>query len=334
MRVRTVVLLVSCVGSLCIGLGAWSAAVSAEGLPVSSVSAALPVAGDLVPSGAEVLLGGEGAWEAREASLSSPEAASQREQSRTEYEGIGGPEAIALAESKFGIENPGWTPPGSGEGGQITKYIGEDAAQERTAGGQHVLLASSVPLRSAVGSGQLAPVSLGLVDRGGSFVPANPLVPVSISTSASGGVTFPLGLNVAPVQAASGEASVVVGDRVVYPSTAKDTSFMVEPTPAGAEVSWELLSQSSSGENSLAFSLPEGATLQLSSKVHGGAEVVREGEALFVLPPAFAKEADGSVLPVSYTVHGDVLTTHVNLEGSVAFPVMVDPLIEGNYGMG
>ncbi len=214
----------------------------------------------------------------------------------------------------------------------MVKYLGEGSAEEVLPGGGHALLASSVPLRSSVGSGVLAPVSLGLEERGGVYQPVNPLVPVSIAASAAGGVSLPLEVSVAPVQAAGGEPARVVGDQVVYPGTAPDTDFMAEPVPFGVEVSWQLLSQSSPQDNALRFSLPAGASLRMSATAQGAVEVVREGEALYVLPPARAVEADGVGLPVSYSVSENIVSTHVDLGGSVDFPVLVDPLVEGKWG--
>jgi RHS repeat-associated protein len=291
----------------------------------------LAAGGSLVAPDVELLAGAEAAGEAREAQLDSPEAVAERERSRTQYEGIGGGEAVALAERVFDIGRPSWSPPG-GEAGQITKYLGAGMAQERTPGGTSLLLQSSIPLRSAVGSGQLEPVSLALGEAQGEYRPANPLVPVAISKSAAGGVSLPLEVSVAPARTGGSEASSLVGDRVVYPGTAPDTDFMVEPAPAGVETSWQLLSQASSEDNALEFRLPAGASLRLSASVPRGAEVVREGQPLALIPPAYAVEADGSTLPVSYAVSGTTLTTHVDLSGSVAFPVMVDPLIVGYDG--
>src|SRR6202035_2772727 len=118
---------------------------------------------------------------------------------------------------------------------------------------------------------------------------------------------------------------------------ARDTDFIVEPLPAGVEASWQLRSQNSPSENSLVFTLPAGASLRLNPVVQDEAEVVEEGRMLLLIPPALAREADGSSLPVSYSVNGNILTTHVNLSGSVAFPVLVDPVIAegfGTYGVG
>jgi hypothetical protein len=161
----------------------------------------------------------------------SPEAVAEREASRTAYVGLSGEAVVGLAERVFGVERPGWVEPGTQDGGRLTSYLGEHDAVETSSSGTHLLVASSVPLRSAVGSGRLEPVSLALVDHGGSFAPANPFAPVSFSKEASDGVGFPLGLRVAPVVVAGGEPARTTGDRVVYPNAAPDTDFMAEALP-------------------------------------------------------------------------------------------------------
>jgi RHS repeat-associated protein len=286
----------------------------------------------LVVPDAELLLEGEQGMAVRAARLSSPEAVAERERSRTAYAGLGASAAVQLAEQVFEVQRPSYTPPGEEGGAHIATYLSQHAAQQSLPSGQRLLLTSTIPLRSTIGSGQLAPVSLSLDEGAAAYAPANPLVPVSISKTAAGGVSFPYEVSVAPVQSASAEASVVTGDHVVFPNTAPDTDFMVEPSPAGAELSWQLRSEGSPADNALRFTLPAGDTLRMSTTVPGAAEVVREGQAVFVMPPAMATDAQGVPLQVTYAVSGDVLDTHVDLGESVAYPVMVDPLIVGFYG--
>jgi RHS repeat-associated protein len=281
-------------------------------------------------------VGGQGIVAAAEAKRANPEAVAEREASRTRFAGLKRDGAVALAEKTFGIQHPSWISPASDGTGHITKYVNDTSAVEQTASGKHLLVSSTVPLRSAIGTGRLEPTSLALQEKEGAQVPANPLVPISISKAPSGGVSLPLSISVAPEQAAAPEASVVVGDRVVYPGTATDTDYMAEPVPGGVETSWQLLSQASPQDNGLRFSLPAGASLQLSKAILGAAEIVSEGQALAVILPATAIEADGSHLSVSYSVSGDTLMTHVDLGGSIVFPVLVDPLIGivvGSYGI-
>jgi RHS repeat-associated protein len=269
---------------------------------------------------------------AEEARRASPEAVTERAVSRTEYEDVHREAAVALAEHDFGIGRPSWTSPEGQGSGHITKYVGNSSAVETLPNGKHVFVESTIPLLSNVGSGQSAPTSLSLRDNGESYDPSNPLVPISISKVPSGGVSLPLGISVVPTEALAPEGSVVAGNKVVYPGTAPDTDFMVEPLPGGVEASWQLRSEASPQENSLRFALPAGVSLRLSTTVPGGAELVSEGQVLATIPPATAVQADGSPLAVSYTVNGDVLTTHVDLSGSVAFPVLLDPVVLGTFG--
>jgi hypothetical protein len=303
---------------------------------VAAVSAE-EVLGQGGPSGGveSPLIGGaRQSAEERAVWLSTPEALAEDARSRTAFVGYKRGEAVALAKQVFGLAMPRWTPPQDQGSGYITSYVGENMADEVLPDGRHVLVDSSVPLRSAQGSGQLKPVVLGLGSTASGYVPANPLVPLVIGKSAAEGVAFQFGLRMTPTAHAAPESAEVVGNSVFYPGTAKDTDFMLEPRPMGVEASWQLLSAESPSENSLSFTLPAGAELKLSKAVEGAAEVTLEGQQLMMIPQAFATEANGTSLPVSYSVNGSTLTTHADLEGNVDYPVDVDPVIWEKYGGG
>jgi RHS repeat-associated protein len=242
--------------------------------------------------------------------------------------------AVSLAERDFHIQVPAWSPPGSEPGVRIERYLSSTVAAEKLPGGHHGLVSSTIPLRVDDGSG-MAPTSLSLHVAGEAYVPTNPVVPVAISQHASGGVAFPQGVSVSPVSASDGEGAVVVGNRVVFTNEGLDTDLMVEPRPAGADISWQLRSERSPQVDALAFHLPRGDRLAPSTVVPGAIEVLQEGKPeLRVLPPA-AQGADGESIPASYSLAGDVMTTHVDLSGTVAFPVLVDPevrTLKGEYG--
>ena len=264
-----------------------------------------------------------------------PEQLSTDAASRLAFAGLGGDAAVALAKRDFHIETPTWAAPGSESGSHITQYLGSSAASEERPGGEHVLVQSTLPLQTENGSGAMVPVSVTLHEAGGAYVPANPLVPISISKTAASGVSFlSSGIGVVPVSASAGEAAVVVGNRLMWTNTATDTDFISEPLPGGigVEDSWQLRSQSSPRDNSLAFRLPPGASLRTSTTVPGGAEVEIEGRPLLLIPPASAHGADGRSIPVSYSASGNVLTTHVDLSGNIDFPALVDPEVIGYYG--
>ncbi len=253
--------------------------------------------------------------------------------SRTRFQGLGRAGAISLARQDFHIERPSWTSPASGNGVQLGRYLGQHAVVEKLRDGKHAVLSSTIPLQADNGSG-LAPTSLALHEAQGDYVPSNPVVPVTISKRASGGIAFPAGLSVTPVSAAAIEAPAVEGDSVMFANTAKDTDLIAEPRPSGAEMSWQLRSQESPRSQSLAFHLPPDAMLRWSASTPGGVEVVGSGHEILLVPPAVAHDAQGNVVPASYSLSGDILTTHVDLSGNVAFPVLVDPTLVfyGYYG--
>jgi len=254
--------------------------------------------------------------------------------SRTAFSNLARPAAVALAKRTFQTERPAWSPAGSESGTRVTRYLGTYTASEERPGGRNELVQSTVPLQVEASPGHKTPVSLTLRDQGSTFVPANAVVPISIAKDVASGVSFDSGVTVAPAAANASEAPEVVGDQVMFANTAKDTDFMVEPLPGGtgAELSWQLRSQDSPQENALVFALPLGASLQMSAQIPGGAEVRQGDQTLLTILPASARGADGTPLPVTYTVSGDTLVTHIDLSGNVDFPVLVDPEILGNYG--
>ncbi|MHB8241067.1 MAG: hypothetical protein ACYDHN_03660 [Solirubrobacteraceae bacterium] len=251
--------------------------------------------------------------------------------SRTAYEHLGKAEAVSLAARTFQIARPVWQQPGGEGEGTVVSYVNNLAAVEKTPGGGQVVVASTVPLRVNNGSG-LAPTSLALKEEGSVLLPENPVVPVAISKQASGGVTFPEGLQITPVGAGEPEGSAVVGDRVVFANVARDTDLISQPSPGGAEMSWQLRSQASPSDERLLFHLPTGVVLQASSAVPGAVEVVAEGKRVLLVAPPVAQDAEGHSVPVSYNVEGSTLDVHVDLSEPIHFPVLVDPVFEGEYG--
>jgi YD repeat-containing protein len=267
--------------------------------------------------------------------VTTPAQAAIDARSRTAYAALDQSAATSLAERTFHLRTPSWTAPGTERGSRITRYLSDYTAREERLGGKHVVVQSTIPLRMQAPDGQQVPVSTTLRSDGDAFTPASPLVPFSISKNLGRGVLFSSsGISVAPLASAASEAPVVVGNRVMWTNTALDTDFIAEPLPGGTGVedSWQLRAQRSPSENSLVFTLPPGAKLVMSATARGAAEVRREGRALLTIPTANALSADGAPVPVSYSVDGDTLTTHVDLGGNVDFPVLVDPEIIADYG--
>jgi YD repeat-containing protein len=266
--------------------------------------------------------------------LPSPEQANLDASSRLAYAGLGRGPAIALAERSFHIETPSWTAPGSETGSRIAQYLSPHSAREERPNGREALVQSTLPLQVEKTSGTMTPVSTTLHLENGAYVPASPLVPLSISKDVTTGASFlSSGISVAPTSGAA-EEPVVVGNRVMWANTETDTDFISEPMPGGIgiEDSWQLRSQNSPQEEALVFSLSPGASLQMSATVPGAAEVSIEGRPLLFIPPASAVGAAGEAIPVTYAVKNATLTLHVALGDDVDYPVMVDPEVIGYYG--
>jgi hypothetical protein len=197
------------------------------------------------------------------------------EASRLKFARLGSRAAVEVAECAFYVEAPAVPMPGSEPGSSLGSYLGSDAVDERLPGGQRVLTASTFPLRVDTPSG-LQPTSFRLRNTGGAFVPANPVVPVSIGTSASDGVAFENGISVTPVGAAQAEAPVLAGDQVVFPNVGTDTDLMAGARPYGAEISWLLRSEHSPSDESLR-SISSGLTLQQLASACGVSSVELAG---------------------------------------------------------
>jgi hypothetical protein len=79
-------------------------------------------------------------------------------------------------------------------------------------------------------------------------------------------------------------------------------------------------------EFSYQVSLKPGQTLEL---VYGGAAILNaDGSTFVAIGEAWAKDANGSDVPTSYSVDGDTLTQTVahDASGDVAYPVVADPI--------
>jgi hypothetical protein len=168
--------------------------------------------------------------------VQSPEQLSADAQSRLAFTGMGREAAVTLAKRSFDIGRQGWLPPGSEAGTHVTRYLSLYTASEERPEGKHVLVQSTVPLQVENGSGKMVPASSTLQDEGNAYVPASPLIPISISKSASSGISLPYGIRVVAGSAAAPEAPALVGNEVVFANTARDTDFMVEPLAGGTGV--------------------------------------------------------------------------------------------------
>jgi RHS repeat-associated protein len=208
--------------------------------------------------------------------------------------------------------------------GRVVRYLNAHRALVRTPQGLRVE-SSTVPLRVASGSGVQLPVDLDLTARGGGFAPVTPLAALSIAADSGGGVSVGSdGLRLT-LLGADVAGSVVGGQDVFYGDVGADADAMVAPTVSGVDLSLLLRSRLSPEQFRYRVALPEGATL---AAVDGGAVVSRGGVVLARVPAPSARDAQGSVVPVTMGVAGDELLLTVRHRGmDVAYPLLVDPTV-------
>jgi RHS repeat-associated protein len=203
------------------------------------------------------------------------------------------------------------------------RYVGDYRAVVRGVHGLRVE-SSTTPLRVGVGGAE-RPVDLGLRAGSAGFAPVAPLAGVSIARDSADGVMVGgSGLRVT-LEGAGVSGRLVGGGSVFFPGVGVDMDASVAPTIDGAEFFAVLRSRLSPEQIRYRLALPTGASLEASG---GGAVVSRAGEVLARISPPGARDAQGSVVPVSMRVLGDELLLSVSHRlPNVAYPVLVDPSV-------
>ncbi len=333
-------LLVACLLCCVAGLAALPVAAlgegsSSEGPPAGEVTGgSSSLGGPLVTPGSPTQ--GEQARAAEEAKLANPEAISIREESRTKFEGLDTEAAAKLAGEAFPqlIDEPAGGPPKLPAGQSITSYPSDNAASLDLGEGKHGVLESLAPIAVQTGPGQRVPVDLGLRDAGSAFEPTTPVVGVHIPKQLSDGVQLSsVGVSLTPVDehgvALGGSEGAIAGATVFYGSTGTDVAVAVKPVTFGFDLQTLLYSIRAPGKLFFQVGLPEGATLTQSG-AFGGVQVLDAGQVIATIESPSAQDAEGTSVPVSMSVEGDVLSLTVDhLSGSFRYPIAVDPGLIG-----
>jgi streptogramin lyase len=198
-----------------------------------------------------------------------------------------------------------------------------------TTGEGTTLLESGLPLRAKDSEGDERPVDLALERSEASLVPGNPLVEVALPTELGEGVEFPeSGISVEFLDTpASIAPSILDESAVFYPNVADDTDLLVAPIPTGVETLSQVRSADAPRRESYRFSLPQGVKLQGDGK--GGAEAVSgSGDRFLKVPAPVAIDAAGKEVGSTLGISGDSISVSISPDGSTAWPVLVDPLIQ------
>jgi hypothetical protein len=252
--------------------------------------------------------------------------------SRRAFSGQGAAAAAALARARFRISQPVWVRPEVRDASDFVRFV-SDFAQIQRRGSHWFLVGSTTPLAVRDEQGHRQKTSLTVRHSADGWAPVRPAVPVTLADEPSAAISLPDGITVRP--ASSGAHSpILVGNRLFYGSSATDTDFMAEPIPGGVETFWQMRSELSPSRHDLVIDLPAGLSLRPSPVLSGQLEVVDEnGNARLVIRPPAATDAAGFRVPVRARVAAaERVSFTVDLPDDVEFPVLVDPIMEANYG--
>jgi RHS repeat-associated protein len=322
---------VVCLCVCLVALGVWSSAALGDESP--------SLAGSDGVSLEAPLLGNEGARAAEETRQANPEAALAREESRTKYEGLSSEQAAKLAGEVFPsvVDRAAGGPPSLPVGARSGGFVDGYAERIESGDDQHTVVQSSVPIATPVGVGEWAAVNLGVSEVNGGFSVVNPVASVDIPRRLGEGVGIvDSGVSLTPVSSSGavvgGSEGVVDGSVVFYggAGAGSDVDGLVKPTVFGFDEDAVLRSANSPEQLSYRVGLPAGASLVQATS--GDIQVVGEGTVIAELLVPGATDAAGSVVPVSVSLSGDVVTLAVaHRSSSYEYPIDVDPTIIDNH---
>jgi streptogramin lyase len=294
-----------------------------------------PLAGNpLIIPNADVLMAGQ-ETAADVAMHANPQAAAEREGSRSAYARLSSLQARRLLDRTFAslIKRPANGMPEVPSGGRIVGYPSFNSVQLALPGHQLGVAESTWPVATRVSGGRYAPIDLALTASGSGYAPVRSAVDVRIPRNLATGIKTPgNGVSLTPVDEHNGVlANTGTVDRatVVYTNTQQAADTVVKPTPTGFQVEDILRSAASPG--CLAFRVSAPAHAVLKQDPSGVVRVTSHGASLATILPPGAVDAAGTPVPVTMEVAGNKVVVHVaHRSGSYLYPVAVDPEINDN----
>jgi RHS repeat-associated protein len=281
---------------------------------------------------------------ARARILASPAMRAARARSDLAYTDASGVDPASLMSERFGKRlQRALATPAASIAHRVIAYHSDFVAVVKDAKGHAELADSSIALRSAVGSGQPAPVDLSLRPIAGWFAPQNPIVPVEFGQQLSQGLqigaqqgTAALATRTVGLFPETTGSGVILGTAadggVLYRDVATDTDLEAAATSQGFEFFEQLRSRRAPEEISYRVALPAGAVLQ--PEPGGGVAVVKAGATLVVIRPPVAADGQGKSVPASLQIldPSHIAVTVAHRSADVAYPILVDPLVQGQGG--
>ncbi|MEV4422379.1 hypothetical protein AB0L40_20745 [Patulibacter sp. NPDC049589] len=221
----------------------------------------------------------------------------------------------------------------------IREVLGDSAVRVPGPGGKgSQVMISSMPVASPVStnskSGEGVAYRIANLDwkaAGERFEMTRPVDEVSLPKLAGGVVRFEGGMNLRLAPAESTAEGEVSGESVTYPNIDTDTDMIVRSLPTGLGVGWSLRSPKAAHDLRVPLDLPSGQ--RIATGPTGDLSVVDDDDRpVAQVTPATAIDADGQGVPLETRVDGNVIVYSVDhSEGTVAYPVTVDPLFYQQY---
>jgi hypothetical protein len=271
-------------------------------------------------------------WDKRQADTRTAAARQKRAKSRTRHRDLSASSAVRVTRQEFPAfaSRPAFRGYSPKPGESVERYLHPTTARVADSAGNRSIVESTYPLTGRTPSGQSAPVDLSLQRSGSGFAPASAAVAARFPARISDGIAVGLGdgaeLRVRPLKASKAKARRLGSGKVIYANSGVDTDTLAAAMPSGVELFTQIRSIDSPEVHTFRLDLPRGAALRKRGR---GAEIVRGGERLGVVNPPLAWDADNRRVPVKMTVTGDRLRLAVrHRKADVAYPLMVDPLIE------
>ncbi|HET9164311.1 MAG TPA: hypothetical protein VFN89_12820 [Solirubrobacterales bacterium] len=247
----------------------------------------------------------------REEWLKTPEAVKQREESRLGFADFSPSESEELLRTAFSrqLEALNSDPSRFLSDAKLVRTLGHSGAVVEDEGGGS-LLETTVPVRAEDEEGKLAKVDLSLEASTGGFKTTNAVTDLRLPGSAEQGMDVGKeGFRISQAGAAASPARRYGDKNLFYPSALPDTDLLASATSFGLELYDLLRSEDSPEDLRFQIEVPDGA--ELRSDGRGGAEVLREGERLTLIPKPSAEDAQGTDVPIRSEVEGNSLVVHI-----------------------
>jgi sugar lactone lactonase YvrE len=266
---------------------------------------------------------------ARERELERPEAIREREESRDAFADADAAEAQELLQAVFEEElaKLDTDPARSIGNAEAVRALGETTAIV-TEEGNSALLDAGMPLKAEDENGNLGKVDLTLEPTSEGFETTNAISRVHIGDSAAEPVVVgESGISIVQRGASNASASRPFDEQGVFQfETSTDTDTLIAPVASGVEIFNLLRSEQSPETFSFEIDLPQGADLRADR--YGGAEVVRDGQVLGLIPFPTAVDAQGTDVPVDLSIEESTIALHVDHSaGDYAMPILLDPQV-------